>query len=391
MHYVIKKTYISVNNTTMRKLLTIAFVALFTFCYAQNPTLFENEWFLDHMEIAGVDYPAPTSGPLSDIQFNVQWDSDSQPSFYAWTLACKQRTGYASFPSDTQLTFSSSWGWIGTACSAPEDAAFETAYTAFFPVPSVTFEYQIVPNGPENWMLIMVNPAGNKLYFKSTALPPDIYLLLTNDWRLHHLNANGVDIYPTATFETYGVHLDFTQEPNDTTLMTGACQGGIGQLTFNNDGSFSLGPVAWLQPGCMNPNDYSFNGAYEWTFNPVGIYYYTLTDMSPLCGCPTAVYELAITSPNGNVAYYNSQTLSTTDFTKPAVSVSPNPAADFVDLHLSSAQQGQLTVSDMTGRVVRSQSVTANERLDISDLSTGLYLFTVKTSTGSATQKVIIR
>lgn len=373
----------------MKKHFSIALLAAFVICKAQNVTLFANEWYLDHMQIEGIDYPAPTSGPLADIQFSVQ--SGDGPSFYAWTVACKQRTGYVSFPSDNQLTFSSSWGWYGMGCNSPEDAAFETSYSSFFTVPSTTFDYEIVSDGPENWMLVMINPAGNKLYFKSTALPPDIYILLSSDWKLHHINANGSDVYPTPTFQTYGVHLDFTQRPSGMELATGACQPGIGQLTFNNDASFLLGPVAWLQPGCMNPTDNAFNNLYESTYYPIGQYYYTLTDISPLCGCPQAVYELAVTSPTGNVAYYNSQSLSTIDFVKPIVSISPNPAIDFVDLNVRNATKASLSICDLTGRVIRSQSVEETEHLDVSGLSTGVYLFNVTTPSGTTTQKVVIR
>jgi hypothetical protein len=64
------------------------------------------------------------------------------------------------------------------------------------------------------------------------------------------------------------------------------------------------------------------------------------------------------------------------------ISISPNPAVDFLKLHMpGKAERKQIIVNDLSGRVVINKIISANSKeqiIDIRTLQTGLYIITFK-------------
>lgn len=86
--------------------------------------------------------------------------------------------------------------------------------------------------------------------------------------------------------------------------------------------------------------------------------------------------------------------LGASDFnTVPAnlATVYPNPVSDFASINLADAQINAITVTDINGRIVK--KATSNEvltsKIDLSDLTAGIYLMTIDTDKGISTEKII--
>jgi len=76
-----------------------------------------------------------------------------------------------------------------------------------------------------------------------------------------------------------------------------------------------------------------------------------------------------------------------------AMNVFPNPANDYVDVQLGTENAEFITLMDMTGKVVQSQSMTNNRiRLDVNGLGAGVYLVTIQTQEGTKiTKRLVIK
>jgi hypothetical protein len=81
-----------------------------------------------------------------------------------------------------------------------------------------------------------------------------------------------------------------------------------------------------------------------------------------------------------------------------SLNISPNPATDFLMIRAynSKDQQIQLLLNDMTGKNLMKETFQAQKgniekSLDVSNLNAGMYFFTLETSEGKVTQKIIIK
>jgi hypothetical protein len=76
-----------------------------------------------------------------------------------------------------------------------------------------------------------------------------------------------------------------------------------------------------------------------------------------------------------------------------AMNMYPNPANDYVDVQLGVENAENITLMDMTGKIIQSQSMTNNRiRLDVNGLGAGVYLVTVQTQEGTKiTKRLVIK
>ena len=86
-----------------------------------------------------------------------------------------------------------------------------------------------------------------------------------------------------------------------------------------------------------------------------------------------------------------------TEFKNEILNVYPNPASGIINVIFSSNDNEiALSIVDLSGRTVASRELNVNtgmaqESIDISHLNSGVYLLTLRTSKGIATQKISIR
>jgi hypothetical protein len=83
--------------------------------------------------------------------------------------------------------------------------------------------------------------------------------------------------------------------------------------------------------------------------------------------------------------------LSNDNFITFDFSVYPNPANDVVNISNStSAIISNVEMTDLNGRVVKNITLNATEgQINISDLSTGVYMMNVSSDQGTSTKKII--
>ena len=72
--------------------------------------------------------------------------------------------------------------------------------------------------------------------------------------------------------------------------------------------------------------------------------------------------------------------------------VSPNPASEYVILNSTSDEQTEITITDCSGRILKSLSFRdmLDHQIDIHEFSNGLYFFGISTSKGTSFKKVLI-
>lgn len=91
-----------------------------------------------------------------------------------------------------------------------------------------------------------------------------------------------------------------------------------------------------------------------------------------------------------NKTDYNALSVNNLVSRKLDVNVYPNPATEniFVSLN-SNVKTAQVTISNLSGKTLISTEVTADNKLDVSNLPMGMYLLTIATNNGSETVKFI--
>jgi len=74
------------------------------------------------------------------------------------------------------------------------------------------------------------------------------------------------------------------------------------------------------------------------------------------------------------------------------ISVFPNPAKDVLNISLSKVTNNcQIIVTNLEGEVMKTESLNdIQNHLDISDLSKGIYIITIKSEAGNSIQKIVI-
>lgn len=71
--------------------------------------------------------------------------------------------------------------------------------------------------------------------------------------------------------------------------------------------------------------------------------------------------------------------------------VYPNPVVDFATINLVDAQINAITITDLNGRIVKTgnSNELLNAKVDLSNLTAGIYLMTIETDKGVSTEKII--
>ena len=124
-----------------------------------------------------------------------------------------------------------------------------------------------------------------------------------------------------------------------------------------------------------------------YTFVPTttGIYYFGIQNTSPA----NAVGRQGLFVDNFTVT---EAPLSTKDFIGSKFSVSPNPANDFINISNSeNIKVSNIKITDLNGRVVKQNNFdnVSNINLNVSDLSSGVYMMNINTNEGSTVKKII--
>lgn len=112
----------------------------------------------------------------------------------------------------------------------------------------------------------------------------------------------------------------------------------------------------------------------------------------------TKVGNIAITNDNyessaffDEISYFD-PALSVQTFNDNVVSVYPNPAKDFVNIkNTLDTQLNSVEITDINGRVVKNVNLNSvtEAQVNVSDLSTGVYMMKIVSDSGSVTKKIV--
>jgi hypothetical protein len=75
---------------------------------------------------------------------------------------------------------------------------------------------------------------------------------------------------------------------------------------------------------------------------------------------------------------------------KSTVEIAPNPSSDFILIKTNGISQGTIKVYSVLGEKVRHQLISSSQtKIDMQNLTCGIYFVTVKTESISSTKKII--
>lgn len=72
-----------------------------------------------------------------------------------------------------------------------------------------------------------------------------------------------------------------------------------------------------------------------------------------------------------------------------SVSIAPNPANDLITIQLIDAENADLTIVDLQGKVILSKHIQNNEKVSVSNFNSGIYLFNISSKNGKSISRVI--
>ncbi|WP_298495498.1 T9SS type A sorting domain-containing protein [uncultured Algibacter sp.] len=91
-----------------------------------------------------------------------------------------------------------------------------------------------------------------------------------------------------------------------------------------------------------------------------------------------------------NLTLVNTTVLSTKDVLASKLNIYPNPAQDFIQIESKDVKISSVQMYSLIGQEVVSSKSLVNNRLDISNLSRGIYLLKVNSDNGSLTKKIVV-
>jgi plastocyanin len=160
--------------------------------------------------------------------------------------------------------------------------------------------------------------------------------------------------------------------PNDITIEIGD------SVTWKNtnNGNHNLNGTTATYPA--NPESFSMlTTGQSWTFgkrfNTAGIYMYR-------CDVHSANMIGKVTVVDPSLGIGNNQIS--------AIHFGPNPASEFITIHVESADF-KVQVYDMLGNLVMSETLVNQNQLNVASLRQGMYLLEIKTTTGTVQERLL--
>ncbi|WP_372757497.1 T9SS type A sorting domain-containing protein [Mariniflexile sp.] len=91
-----------------------------------------------------------------------------------------------------------------------------------------------------------------------------------------------------------------------------------------------------------------------------------------------------------NIELYTTASLSTKDVLASKLNIYPNPVKDNITIESSSVKISSVELYNVVGQKVKSQTTLIDNKLNVADLSKGMYLLKVSAEGSSTTKKILI-
>ncbi len=164
----------------MKKLLYILLFNISALGFAQNPILFETDWFLIELAVDGDGVPIPNNGEINTVPLSLSIDLLN-------TLPCNSYSGDVSDFSNDSFKMDN-FGILEYNCSLQETQIFEERYTFGFFLDDIagekTFNYVLDFGENDTRMLTITNPNGDIAIYGNAALG------------INELDISQITIYP---------------------------------------------------------------------------------------------------------------------------------------------------------------------------------------------------
>jgi hypothetical protein len=208
--------------------------------------------------------------------------------------------------------------------------------------------------------------------------------IFENVWHLTNVIVNGVNNIPPNG----NMNINFAS-PTD--FYAYACNTMHASVVFeNNDTNFSASNYSYTLDFCNNPPAESYQNIYFPFFgehNPVNVYNFTYS-ITELMGVRT----LTINSMFNQQAVYSSVMLSNENFEKIDFSFSPNPSKDYIEINSSNEFTENIIVEfyNEIGQICKSVKLNnSHTKIELNNLSSGIYIVKLKTENKTVTKKLI--
>ncbi len=164
----------------MKKLLYILLFSVSTISFAQNPLLFETDWFLIELTVDGENITIPNNNQVNTVPLNFE-------DFGIITEPCSYYTAETTNLTDTFFSFIS-FTILDATCSLPETVFFETKYINGFFLEGIggekIFNYVLEFGDNETRKLTITNTEGDIAIYGNAALG------------INELDVSQITIYP---------------------------------------------------------------------------------------------------------------------------------------------------------------------------------------------------
>jgi hypothetical protein len=210
--------------------------------------------------------------------------------------------------------------------------------------------------------------------------------IFQNVWYLTNIIVNGVSNIPPNG----DMYIDF--RPTNFTVK--ACTTMYGSVNFgNNNTSFSASNYLYTLDLCPNPPADNYQSIYFPFFHD-GIYanlsaVYNFTyNISESLGVKT----LTINSMFNQQAVYSSVSLANDNFEKLDFSFFPNPSKEYLEINLNNGftENAIAEFYNEIGQICKTTNLNSNKtKIEIKDLSNGIYIVKIKTKNEVLTKKFI--
>jgi len=147
---------------------TILYIFLFNLCavcFAQDPQLFENTWYLQRIIIDGQDHLPPVNSEVDHVTLNIGTD-------FIVTIVCESISGPI-LVIENDFFEVEEFIFLPDNCFLPETIAFENIYfNDFFnfDIQNYTFNYIIETGSNDTKVLTLTNNIGNQAIYNNQLL-----------------------------------------------------------------------------------------------------------------------------------------------------------------------------------------------------------------------------
>ena len=359
------------------------------------------------------NYPTDFNATANGLSINLTWTDATGTQLPAGYLILGAKDGSSTTAPQDGTPVPDDFDWSdGTAAANVSYGTQTFTFSNLSVFTNYTFTIYPYTNGGEN-----IDYKTDGTAPTATATTPDI-TVLTNvdfedgtfgDWTPH--NVSGDEAWESYTYgdNTFakmsgynsGSHANedwlVSPELDFTNFVSGT-------FTFDNAYKYDGNPLQLLvstdYDGTSSPETFTWNdisedatwsdGNYDWVSSQVDLGNY-LNQKIYLAFKYTSTDAASSTWEVDNLFVYGVKATGVNQHNADNVAIYPNPAKGY--FNLSSTQNGQLSLIDVSGRVVYSSDiVSGNNTIDISNLTDGIYFANVIFNNGSkVTAKIMVK